>query len=138
LQRRWRAGEAAFPGQLYDYAYLALGLLDLYQATLDPEWLERAVAVTDAQISRFWDDTHGGFFESPAGDPSIQLRMKDGFDGAEMAGNSIAAFNLQMLGALLDRSDWLDKARRTFDYYSSRLAAGPMAMPQMLVAMDLA
>jgi uncharacterized protein len=66
------------------------------------------------------------------------VRMKDGFDGAEMAGNSIAALDLQLLGTLLDQRDWLEKARRTFDYYAGRLAGGPAAMPQMLVAMDLA
>jgi uncharacterized protein YyaL (SSP411 family) len=54
-----------------------------------------------------------------------------------MAGNSIAAYNLQRLGTLLDRREWLDKAARSFDYYARRLSNGPVAMPQMLVAMDL-
>jgi uncharacterized protein len=138
LKRRWRDGEAAAAGQLDDYAYLALGMLDLYEATHDPRWLERSVALTEASVERFWDEQHGAFFESPAGDPSISLRLKDAFDGAEMAGNSIAVWNLQVLGTLLDRRDWLDKAGRTFDYYTHRLATGPMAMPQMLVAMDAA
>ena len=138
LKRRWRDGEAAGAGQLDDYAYLARGYLELYEATLDPLWLERSVGLTEAQIARFWDSRGGGFFESPAGDPSIALRMKDGFDGAEMAGNSIAALDLQTLAVLLDRDDWRDKAERTFDYYAGRLAEYPPAMPQMLVAMDLA
>ena len=137
LKRRWREGEAAGAGQLDDYAYYALGLLDLYGATHDPQWLERAVAVTGKQIELFWDEQEGAFFESPPGDPSIRLRMKDAFDGAEMAGNSIAAFSLQSLGALLDRREWRDKAARTFDYYARRLSKSPVAMPQMLVAMDL-
>src|SRR5206468_11960804 len=45
---------------------------------------------------------------------------------------------LQLLGTLLDRREWLEKAGRTFDYYARRLASGPAAMPQMLVAMELA
>ncbi len=138
LSRRWRDGEAGVAGQLDDYAYYALGLIDLYQASLDPKWLARARTITAAMVARFWDEQEGGFFESPAGDPHIKVRMKDGFDGAEMAGNSIAAFDLQLLGTLLDQRDWLEKARRTFDYYAGRLASGAAAMPQMLVAMDLA
>lgn len=126
------------PGQLDDYAYYALGLVDLYQAGFDPEWLVRASAVTEAMVARFWDDRDGGCFESPAGDPHLKLRMKDGFDGAEMAGNSIAALVLERLGTLLDRREWREKAGRTFDYYAHRLASGPTAMPQMLVAMELA
>ena len=138
LHRRWREGQASEAGQLDDHAYYALGLLDLYAATFEPRWLERAVAVTEAQVARFWDEKDGGFFETPEGDPSIKVRMKDGFDGAEIAGNSIAAHNLQLLGTLLDRAEWREKAARTFDYYARRLSSGPTAMPQMLVAMDLA
>ena len=138
LTRRWREGEAGVPGQMDDYAYFALGLIDLYQASLDPVWLARATQVTEAMIERFWDGEAGGFFESPSGDTRLKVRMKDGFDGAEMAGNSIAALDLQILGTLLDRRDWQEKARRTFDHYARRLATGPAAMPQMLVAMELA
>jgi hypothetical protein len=138
LARRWREGEAAGTGQLADYADFALGLVELYQATHDPLWLERAVQVTEAMVERFFDAEHGGFFESPAGDPSIKVRMKDGFDGAEIAGNSVAAYVVQSLGALLGRRDWLENAERTFGYYASRLAGNGVAMPRMLVAMDLA
>jgi uncharacterized protein YyaL (SSP411 family) len=138
FSRRWAAGEAGAPGQMDDYAYLALGLIDLYQAGHDPVWLDRAVQVVEAMVARFWDPKDGGFFESPAGDMRIRVRMKDGFDGAEMAGNSIAALDLQLLGTLLDRRDWLEIAHQAFDYYSRRLATGAAAMPQMLVAMELA
>jgi len=136
LARRWRDGEASGRGQLDDYTDSVAGLLELYAATFEPSWLERAVAITEAQIARFWDDDDGGFFESPAGDPSIRVRMKDGFDGAEMAGNSVAAANLWKLAALLDRADWREKSERTFAYYARRLAPQPLAMPEMLAAMD--
>jgi uncharacterized protein YyaL (SSP411 family) len=138
LERRWREGDAGLPGQLDDYAYYALGLIDLYGATHDPKWLARATTLTEATLERFWDDADGAFFESPAGDPHIRVRMKDGFDGAEMAGNSIALGNLELLGRLLDRREWLARAERGFTYYSGRLDGIPGAMPQMLVAMDLA
>jgi uncharacterized protein YyaL (SSP411 family) len=138
LLRRWCDGEAAGAGQLADHAAYAIGCVDLYQATHDPQWLERAVAVTGVMIGRFEDVAQGGFFESPPGDPSIRVRMKDGFDGAEIAGNSLAACAVQTLGALLGRRDWLDLAGRAFGYYRTRLAGNAWAMPRMLVAMDLA
>jgi uncharacterized protein YyaL (SSP411 family) len=138
LLRRWCAGEAAGAGQLADHAAYATGCVDLYQATHDPRWLERAVAVTGVMIERFEDVARGGFFESPPGDPSIRVRMKDGFDGAEIAGNSLAAHVVQTLGALLGRRDWIERAGRAFGYYRARLAGNAWAMPRMLVAMDLA
>jgi uncharacterized protein YyaL (SSP411 family) len=138
LRRRWRGGEAAGAGQLDDHAYVVRGLLELHATTHDARWLERAVALTEVQVARFWDETHGAFFESPADDAHVRVRMKDGFDGAELAGNSIAATNLVRLAALLGREDWQVKAGRTLDYYARRLAGGAWGMPQMLVAMDLA
>ena len=138
LYRRWRDGEAAGEGQLDDYAYLVRGLLQLYRATFDASWLERAVALTELQVARFWDEEDGAFFESPAGDASVRVRMKDGFDGAEMAGNSVAAENLVRLAALTEREDWRVKSARVLDYYARRLSGNAWAMPQMLVAMDLA
>lgn len=124
-------------GQLDDYACYALGLIDLYGATFEPRWLERAALVMEAAIDRFWDERDGGFFIGPAGDPHVRVRMKDDFDGAELAGNSIAAWNLQMLATLLDKDAWREKVKRMLDHYARRLERSPTAMPQMLVAMDL-
>jgi hypothetical protein len=138
LRRRWRDGEAAGEGQLDDYAYVVRGLLELYRTTFEPRWLERAMALTETQNARFWDDEDGAFFESPAGDESVRVRMKDGFDGAEMAGNSVAAENLVRLAALTGREDWGVKSGRVLGYHRRRLSGNAWAMPQMLVAMDLA
>ena len=138
LRRRWRDGEAAMDGQLDDYADVALGFADLYEVTLDPLWLERAATLTEVLVERFYDPEQGGFFESPAGDASVRVRMKDGHDGAELAGNSVAAWVTHSLGELLDRPDWRDAAAGTFAYYARRLADGAAGMPQMLAAMQSA
>ncbi|MBI3538674.1 MAG: thioredoxin domain-containing protein, partial [Candidatus Eisenbacteria bacterium] len=137
LRRRWRDGEAAGAGQLADYADYALGLVDLYEATLDPRWLARAAQVVDAAIPRFLDAKDGGLFESPADDPAVAVRLKEEFDGAEVAGSSVAAYDLVLLGRLLDRGPWLARAGTLLDQYARRLATGPAAMPWMLMAMDL-
>jgi uncharacterized protein YyaL (SSP411 family) len=138
LLRRWRAGESAMAGQLDDYANVALGFADLYEVTFDPLWLERAATLTEVLVERFHDPEQGGFFESPAGDPSVKVRMKDGYDGAELAGNSVAAWVTHVLGTLFDRTDWRDAAAAAFTYYARRLADAAAGMPQMLVAMQSA
>ena len=135
LARRWREGEKGGLGQLDDHAFLAQGLLDLHQATFDPEWLEHAVTLTDAMIAGFADPEGGGFFESPDGDPSIRVRMKDAFDGAELAGNSVAARVLLALAALTDRAEYATHAQATLEAFARRIAEHPSAMPMMLVAM---
>ncbi len=138
LQRRWRQGDVAGPGQLDDHAYLARGFVALFEATHDPRWLERAVALADAMIERYADESTGAFFESPAGDASVAVRMMDGFDGAELAGNSVALDVLLRLAALLDRPAWRERADRALLYWRRRLAGAAWAMPMMLAALDRA
>jgi uncharacterized protein YyaL (SSP411 family) len=138
LARRWRDGEAAGAGQLDDHAALALGCLDLALATHDTLWLDRATRLAAEMLARFEDPDHGGFFESPVGDPTVTLRLKDGYDGAELAGNSIATHVLWRLATLLDRDDFRSASERSFAYHAGRLAAQPLAMPMMLAAMERA
>ncbi|NOT34287.1 MAG: thioredoxin domain-containing protein [Candidatus Eisenbacteria bacterium] len=136
LSRRWRDGESAGPGQLDDHANLALAFVDLNEATQEVRWLERAVAITERMVARHWDAEHAGFFEAAAGDASIRVRLKEGFDGAEMAGNSVALRVLETLARLTGRTEWSTMARLTAAYFRGRLADGAAAMPQMLVALE--
>jgi uncharacterized protein YyaL (SSP411 family) len=138
LLRRWCAGESAGAGQLADHAGYAFGLVALHQATQDPRWLVRAAAVAGVMAERFQDARTGGFFESPPGDPFLRVRLKESFDGAEIAGASLALLVLHQLGGLLERDDWRERAVRAIGYYRRRLAGTAWAMPRMLAAMELA
>src|SRR5205085_7449508 len=83
LLRRYRQGEAAIPGFLDDYALFTQALLDLYEAQFDLHHLELAVRLTEKQRELFEDAEGSGFFSSAEGDPSLVLRVKDDYDGAE-------------------------------------------------------
>ena len=89
-------------------------------------------------VERFHDDAAGGFFESPPDADGVRVRLKDGYDGAELAGNSVAAETLWRLGSLLERAEWRAHAQRTFAFFSGRLAEGPVAMPWLISAMERA
>ncbi|MCX7827126.1 MAG: thioredoxin domain-containing protein, partial [Verrucomicrobiae bacterium] len=90
LQRRWRDGEAKVEGFLDDYAFFIAGLLELYEASFDPKWIEHAVALANTMIARFHDEADGGFWFTAPGQSDLIARMKDDYDGAEPSGNSIA------------------------------------------------
>ncbi len=136
LKRRYRDGEAKYPGHLDDYAYFTLGLLDLYEASFDISWLQVAAALTETQNRVFADEKEGGFFDSSGEDKSILLRMKEEYDGAEPSGNAIAASNLLRLAQMLDRPDWREVAEKTLQAFARRLEKMPHAAPQTLAAMD--
>ena len=56
LLRRYRAGDAAIDAYAEDYAFLIFGLLELFQASGDPQWLEWAIELQARQDELFWDD----------------------------------------------------------------------------------
>ena len=47
LLHRWRDGEAMFAGGLDDYAFLIQGLITLFEASGDPEWLRWSLEMAD-------------------------------------------------------------------------------------------
>ncbi|KAK9301589.1 hypothetical protein QLX08_006037 [Tetragonisca angustula] len=123
------------PGFLDDYAFVIKGLLDLYESDLNDEWLEFAEKLQDLQNQYFWDETDGGYFSTTSSDPSIILRLKEAYDGAEPSGNSIAAENLLRLADYFDRNEFKDKAVRLFGAFRHLLMQRPVAVPQLTSAL---
>jgi uncharacterized protein len=136
LLRRYRQGEAAIPGFLDDYALLTKALLDLYETQFDPRHLAIALRLTEKMRELFEDPATGGFFSSPANDPTLVLRVKEDYDGAEPSGNSVAVLNLLRLATITGRADFRESADRTLSAFGSRLSHTPVAIPQMLVACE--
>lgn len=136
LRRRYRDGDARFDADLQDYAFLIMGLLDLYEASFDVAWLEMAVALTKEQNEIFFDFKDGGFWDTSGKDRSILIRTKEEYDGAEPTGNSIAVCNILRLSQITENRQWKDMAEKTMKFFGNRLQNTPHAMPQMLVAVD--
>ncbi|EEF62149.1 protein of unknown function DUF255 [Pedosphaera parvula Ellin514] len=135
LYHRWRDGERD-TAQLHEtYAFLLNGVVDLYEATLDPRHLEFAISLADAMIAKFYDPAEGGFWQS-AGAPDLILRIKEDYDGAEPSGNSVATLTLLKLAAITDRADYRKAAEGTMRLFADRLQRFPQAVPYMLMAVD--
>jgi uncharacterized protein YyaL (SSP411 family) len=92
----------------YSYAATISALLDLYDATLEPRYVEAAVSLQTKQIECFWDSEGGGFFETLADDPDMLVRLKNIASDLESNTNDISARNLRRLADLLDDPDLLE------------------------------
>jgi len=66
------------PGFLDDYTFVVCGLLDLYEATLQTEWLSWAEELQLRQDALFWDAQGGGYYCSQPSDPTMLLQLKQG------------------------------------------------------------
>jgi uncharacterized protein YyaL (SSP411 family) len=141
LYRSYRGGRSDIEGFADDYAFVIQGLIDLYEASFDIEWLKFATELQQTQDHLFFDEKNAGYFSTSGKDENVFLRMKDDNDGAEPAASSVAALNLLRLSQLRDDPapnafGGAERARKTIDAFAATLSHFPSAMPQMLVALD--
>jgi uncharacterized protein YyaL (SSP411 family) len=136
LLRRYRSGDAAIPGYAEDYAYLIFGLLELFQAAGDPRDLEWALELQQRQDALFWDADEGGWFSTTGDDPTVLLRLKEDYDGAEPAPSSVAVLNLLALSHLTNDGIMVEKIEKTLGGFGERLMQIGRAVPMMLAALS--
>ncbi|XP_023942576.2 spermatogenesis-associated protein 20 isoform X2 [Bicyclus anynana] len=129
-------------GFLDDYAFLIKGLLDLYEASLDLNWLNWARELQLKQNELFWDMDNGGYFTTSTCDPSVILRLKEDQDGAEPSGNSVSCHNLQRLATYADKSavpeggdHERELAKKVLLAFSKKMMDHPTALPEMVSAL---
>jgi len=137
LYRRYRQGEHAIEGKADDYAFFIQGLIDLYEASFNPEYLQQAISLAEKQTKLFYDTEYGGFFNTDRNDPTILMALKDDHDGAEPSSNSISAINYFKLSQMTDREDFYDISKRSIFSFSKVLTKFGSHMPMMLVALGL-
>ncbi len=121
---------------LEGYAFLLGGMLDLYEATLNPQHLEFSIALGESLLARFYDAEQGGFWQSTSAATDLILRVKDDYDGAEPSGNAAAVAGLLRLAAMTERPEFREAADKTLRLFSDRLQQVPQAVPFLLSALD--
>jgi hypothetical protein len=122
LLHAYREGRADHRALLDDYAFLAWGLIEIYQAAFRPAYLEKALALTHESLRLFWDRKEGGFFLTPDDMDVVITRPKELFDNALPSGNSVSLTNLIRLWRLTGESALEEKASQT-----ARAASGPLS-----------
>ncbi len=138
LQRSWLAGEAGVPAFLEDHAFLAQGLLDLHEATFEVRWLEAALDLSLRLEALFGDEEGGGWFTTAQDHERLLTREKPTHDGAEPSGASIALLNALRLSAFTADDRWRSVADRALRHHARTLEEQPLALGEMLLALDFA
>jgi uncharacterized protein YyaL (SSP411 family) len=136
LFRSFKDGQAKFNAYLDDYAFFAAALIDLYEATFERVYLDRAVELTEVLIAQFEDQHEGGFFFTSSDHETLISRSKAAFDGSLPSGNSVAVFNLLRLSSLLENPDYLTKAERVLRLFYDAMEQNPFGFSNMLGALD--
>ena len=122
-------------GLLEDHAFLAAGLVDLYEVYGEARWLEAARTLHDA-LEQDFADPQGGFFRTPARHEALLAREKPAYDGAEPTGNSVAALTLLRLSEITGEQRYRAQAEALLKSFGALLASSPAALGEMLLAAD--
>lgn len=135
LYLRFCNGEAAYQGQLDDYAVYALALLELYRTTFRTEYLENAIFRAEQMEYLFRDEERGGYYATAADAEALLYRPKETYDGALPSGNSAAAMLLQRLAALTGEEKWQEAADRQLRFMAGEAEEYPAGYSFTLLAM---
>jgi uncharacterized protein YyaL (SSP411 family) len=138
LYHRYKEGDVVIGAFLDDYAYLVWALLEMYEATFKPEYLEQAKILTMDLIENFWDEKDGGFFFTSTHSEELLVRKKDAYDGAMPSGNSVAALNLVRLARFLGDPKLEAKAAETIKAFSGIVPRAHSGFSMMLSALEFA
>jgi len=136
LMRYYRDGQVVEKAFLDDYAFTAMAMLDLYEATFDVKWLIEAKSLSNRMIELFADTEKGGFFLAGKDGDKLIARTKPGSDGAIPSGNSVAALVLLKLGRLSMDQHFTELAGGVLETFSQQLEQSPAYSSAMLRALD--
>ena len=133
LLRTWKSGsEAKLNAYLEDYAYLADGLLALYQATFDTRWFVWAQELAEVMQAQFVDEAGGGFYDTSADHEALIHRPKNVQDNAVPSANAMACRVLILLSLFTGEGRYADVAEEAISALYPAMAQYPTAFGQWL------
>lgn len=117
---------AGIPAQLDDYAFAALGLLELYPLDYDSALLLQAQGLAE-QILLHFAAPEGGLYRTSDRAERLLKRPMERYDGAAPSGNSAALLLFEQLRRLSGQERWRQAAQRQADFLCAAVREAPMA-----------
>ncbi|PTM57806.1 hypothetical protein C8J48_0368 [Desmospora activa DSM 45169] len=138
LLARYRDGEAAVLAYVDDYANFVWGLLEMYDATFSPSYLDHALTLSQAMLTLFSDEEEGGLFFYGNDAEQLLARHKEAYDGAMPSGNAVAAYNLMRIAHITGSPEWMEQADRQLKSFAGTIRRAPLAFSFFLIAVQMA
>ncbi|MHC1697867.1 MAG: thioredoxin domain-containing protein [Geobacteraceae bacterium] len=136
LLRSWYRGKVSIPGFLEDYAFLGWGLIQLYEATLEREYLDAARKNSKEILQLFSDNEQYGLFDTGSDCIELLVRKKGGHDGVIPSGNAVAAMNLIKLAKITADSRFLEEGKGILRSFIGSIDENPITGLHFLSALD--
>jgi uncharacterized protein YyaL (SSP411 family) len=136
LLHRYREKAAGIPANVDDYAFMVWGLIEIYEAGFNSDYLKTALELNRDMISLFWDDKRGGLFFTPKDGEELIIRKRQIYDGAVPSANSVAMLNMLRLARFTGKTDLEERATEIGRAFSSTIRQMPSAHTHFMIAVD--
>ncbi len=136
LSRRYKDGEVEIDGYLEDYAFLARGAFDCYQATGEVDHLGFALDLAQAIEREFWDEERGTLYFTPATGEDLVTRPQELRDQSTPSSLGVAADVLLSLAPFASDSDFEGIVETVLERHGDRIEGSPLEHPSLLMAAD--
>ena len=136
LLRTWKNGTAKLNAYLEDYANVADGLIELYQASGEIRYLTEAKRLADLMIDEFWDEENGGFYFTANEHEELIVRNKDYYHNATPSGNSVAADVLLNLSKFFADEKYERFAATVLRLVATQISRYPQGFGRALSALE--
>jgi uncharacterized protein YyaL (SSP411 family) len=123
LFHNYKNGKSNIPGFLEDYAFTAKAFLDLYQITLDIQWLEKSKTLCEYALTHFYDEESGFFYFSSKNENELVVRTIEVYDSVTPSSNSVMAFCLFRLGLVYENVEYINKSEKMVLAMSDQMQA---------------
>jgi hypothetical protein len=137
LLRTWHDGVARLPGTLEDHAFVADGLIALYEATGEARWLEEALRLATLCLDRFYEPTSRTFYLTAPDDPHLIVRPTATTDGPMPSGMAACLRCLVRLADTAGGERCAAVARDVAAAHARAALQSPFAYASFLGAVDL-
>ncbi|MDD2582558.1 MAG: thioredoxin domain-containing protein [Desulfuromonadaceae bacterium] len=137
LLRSYLNGVSDIPAFLEDYTFLAEGLLELYETTLDCNWLVEARKLAEEMLHLFRDSDSGEFTLTGHDAEQMLVRISSDHDGVTPSAFARTAHVLYKFAWIDDRQELLEPARAALADALGKLRHNPLGHLGALQALTL-
>lgn len=137
LYTSFRDGKRSKHAFLDDYAFYVTALTELYNSTLDKNYLEKAEDFCKEAVRLFMDDKNGGFYLSEPNSTELFINPKETYDGAIPSGNSVMTYNLVRLYQITQNEEYKELLEKQIAFMSAKTYEYPSGNSMFLIALLL-
>jgi len=134
LYHYYRNEEGHISGYIDDYVFMIWGLLELYEATYNSEYLLMADSFSLKIYSEFFDTLSGGYFFNSSNSENLIIREKQYYDGAIPSGNSVHLSNLYRLWSLTGKIEYKKQVEKLINSVPGSIQTNPSAFTMLLTS----